>query len=195
MQNYDDESKVYRLFLNTETGFPNLVSNTNRNSCVWNVDYDSLFNRDNYKYKNCRLRYKLITRESTNIIPVSNTGVIAVNGLSSPYVSKNTHMLPLDIVTPIMRATANGATTGTIVGSAGNQTTSTTASTYAITGHIESDTMATTGLDISMPYGLTQLNIQFWSYGFGAIGDGDNVLQTMSVDYNVILQFELYNEK
>ena len=195
MQNYDEESKVYRLFLNTETGFPNLLSNSNKNSCVWNVDYDSLFNRDNYKYKNCRLRYKLISRENTNINPVAGAGIIAVSGLSSPYVSKNTHMLPLDIVTPIMRATANGATTGTITGSAPNQTTATTASTYAITGHIESDTMATTGLDISMPYGLTQLNIQFWEFGFGSIGDGNNVLQTVMSDYNAIFQFELYNQK
>ena len=87
------------------------------------MDYDSLFNRDNYKYKNCRLRYKLISRENTNINPVSGAGVIAVNGLASPYVSKNTHMLPLDIVTPIIRAFANGATTGTISGSAPIQTT------------------------------------------------------------------------
>lgn len=194
MQNYDEESKVYRLFLNTETGFPDLVSNSNRNSCVWNVDYDSLFNRDNYKYKNCRLRYKLISRESADLNPVSNTGVIAVNGLSSSYVSKNTNMLPLDIITPAMRLFGNGATTGTIA-TGTPQTTTTSTSTFNVRGQIISDTMATTGLDILMPYGLSQLNIQFWSYGFGAIGDGDNVLQTMSVDYNVIFQFELYNEK
>ena len=195
MQNYDEESKVYRLFLNTETGFPNLVSNTNKNNCIWNVDYDSLFNRDNYNYKNCRLRYKLITRQSASIVPVSNTGVLALNGLSSPYVSKNTNMLPLDIIVPIMHLTGNGATTGTIAGTAPSQTTTTSSSTYTVLGSIVSDTMNTTGIDIQMPYGLSPLNVQFWSYGFGAIGDSDNVLQSVVPDYNVIFQFELYNPK
>jgi hypothetical protein len=189
------ESQVYRLFLNTETGFQNLLSNSDKANVSWLVDYDSLFNRDNYNYKNCRLRYKLISQESPDIVPTTNTGVIALNGLSSSYVSKNTNMLPLDIITPTMRYIGSGAVTGTIAGTAPSQTTTQTASVWNPRGQLIGDTMGQTGVDIAMPYGLSPFNVQFWLYGFGSRSNADNVLQSLLVDYNLMLQFELYNPK
>jgi len=189
------ESQVYRLFLNTETGFPNILSNSDKSNTSWLVDYDSLFNRDNYNYKNCRLRYKLVSQTSTSINAAANTGVLAINGLSSRYVSKNTSMLPLDIIVPTMTSTGTGSTPGTIAGNAPSQTTTQPAALFTARGQLISDTMATTGIDIQMPFGMTSLNPQFWQVGFGATGNEDNILQTLVPEYILLLQFELYNPK
>ncbi len=202
MEEYPD-CQVYRLLLNTETGFPNLINNTDKANVSWNVDYDSLFNRDNYAYKNCRLRYKFISQESGSITADANTGILAINGLSSRYVSKNTSMLPLDIISPQFRYTGLGSTpvtsTGTISGTAPSQTTANTftqaASLYTYKAHMYSDTMATTGIDIQIPYGMTTLNVQLWQIGFGAFNNADNILQTLTPEYLLMLQFELYNPK
>lgn len=188
------ESQVYRLFLNTESGFPGILSNSDKANTSWLVDYDSLFNRDNYAYKNCRLRYKLVSQPSATIDPAANTGVLAINGLSSRYVSKNTNMLPLDIYAPIMTATGTGSTPGTIT--AGTpQTVSQPAALFTVRGQIIMDTMATTGIDIQMPFGMTSINPQFWQAGFGSTGNADNILQTVMPEYMLMLQFELYNPK
>lgn len=202
MEEYPD-CQVYRLLLNTETGFPNLLNNTDKANVSWNVDYDSLFNRDNYAYKNCRLRYKIISQESGSITSGANTGILAINGLSSRYVSKNTSMLPLDIITPTFRYTGLGSTpgssTGTITGTAPSQTTANTftqpASLYTYKAHLCGDTMATTGVDIQIPYGMTTLNVQLWQAGFGAGNNEDNILQTFIPEYLLMIQFELYNPK
>lgn len=188
------ESQVYRLFLNTETGFPGILSNTNKASTSWLVDYDSLFNRDNYAYKNCRLRYRLVSQPAGSIDAAANTGVLAINGLSSRYVSKNTNMLPLDIIVPTMFATGTGSTPGTIT--AGTpQVVAQPAALFTVRGQLIADTMATTGVDIQMPFGMTSINPQFWQVGFGATGNADNILQTLAAEYMLILQFELYNPK
>jgi hypothetical protein len=189
------ESQVYRLFLNTETGFPNILANSDKANTSWLVDYDSLFNRDNYNYKNCRLRYKLISQPSGSIDATANTGVLAINGLSSRYVSKNTHMLPLDIIVPKMTYTGTGTVAGTITGTAPSQTTSQTPALFTVRGQLIADTIATTGIDIDMPFGMTTLNPQFWQIGFGSNGNADNILQTLVSEYVLMLQFELYNPK
>jgi len=189
------ESQVYRLFLNTETGFPNIISNSDKANTKWNVDFDSLFNRDNYNYRNCRLRYKLVSQESASIDAAANTGALAINGLSSRYVSKNTNMLPLDIYVPTMRYIGTGTTPGTIAGNAPSQTTSQPAALFTVRGQIILDTLSTTGIDINVPYGMTELNPQFWQVGFGANGNADNILQTVMPEYMLMLQFELYNPK
>ena len=189
------ESQVYRLLLNTETGFPNIIKNTDKANTSWNVDFDSLFNRDNYNYRNCRLRYKLVSQESASVDAAANTGLLAINGLSSRYISKNTNMLPLDIYAPTMRYIGTGTTPSTITTSTTPQTVSQPAALFTVRGQIVLDTMATTGVDINVPYGMSEINPQFWQYGFGANGNADNILQTLIPEYMLLLQFELYNPK
>jgi hypothetical protein len=104
-------------------------------------------------------------------------------------------MLPLDIIVPTMTNTGTGTVAGTITGTAPSQTTSKTSTLFTARGQLISDTMATTGIDIQMPFGMTSLNPQFWQVGFGATGNEDNILQTLVPEYILLLQFELYNPK
>lgn len=162
----DTDSQIYRLHLSTWTGFPGLLDNSNKASVSWNVDYDSLFNRENYNYKNCRLRYKLVSDANTNISHVANNGVLAISGLGSINSSKNISIGVLDPIVPTIGSTH---------------------------GWFNLSTMDEVGIDISMPYGLSVINPQFWDSGFGA--NGNAVLQTMTSQYSLVLSFELYNHK
>jgi len=162
------ESQVYRLYLSTMTGFPNLLNNTDKANVTWQVDFDSLFNRENYNYKNCRLRYKLVSDPATNTSHINNKGVLAINGLSSRYTSKNTPYLVLDNLIPVASSTH---------------------------GWFDITTMAEVGVDIVVPYGLSTINPQLWDNGFGSTTTGNAVLQTFTANYTLVLSFELYNPK
>ena len=164
------DSKIYRLNLNSVTGFPNILDNSNKASVSWQVDFDSLFNRENYKYQNCRLRYKLQSHPQAHasLNHTNNIGILAVNGLVSPYSSKNTPMLVLDQILPHLATSL---------------------------GWFELNTMDEVGVDILMPYGLGTINPQFYFTGFGCPSDGFNILQTFTGDYLVTFAFELYNPK
>lgn len=161
------DSQVYRLYVCSVTGFPGLINNTDKANVSWLIDYDVLFNRENYKYENCRLRYRFFSHPGTiaNISHVTNNGVLVANGLNSRHVSKNTSALVLDNVTP------------------------TTSSSH---GWFQISSMDEVGLDIIVPYGLSSLNIQLWD---GAFGAPTSVLQNFPTDYTLILAFELYNPK
>jgi len=161
------DSQVYRLYLSSATGFPSIISNTDKSNVSWLIDYDVMFNRENYKYENCRLRYKFVSDPATtaSINHVANKGVLVANGLTSRNTSKNTSSLVLDNIMP------------------------TTSSTH---GWFDQTSMSDIGLDIIMPYGLSSLNIQLWDNAFGA---SSSVLQIFPTDYTLILSFELYNPK
>jgi hypothetical protein len=162
------ESQIYRLYLSTWTGFPNLISNGDKANVSWQVDFDSLFNRENYNYKNCRLRYKLVSDPATNTTHINNKGVLVVSGLSSRYTSKNTSGLVLDNIIPFEST---------------------------MHGWFDITTMSDVGVDITVPYGLSIINPQLWDSGFGSTTTGNTVLQTFTAHYTLVLSFELYNHK
>lgn len=166
--------KVYSLYLNTNTGFPNLFDNTSTANVKWNVDWDSLFSRENYKYKNCMLRVRLVG-ENNATQETSNTSGVLVGNFGQSYTGKNVSNV---VIAPIDLVRANIYAAGVW----------TNAQAY-----IDINTMTDAhGLQIDVPYGFSMLNLQMWRNGYASVGDVENLLVTNAVPYYVILQFELF---
>lgn len=164
------DSQVYRLFLSSTNGFSGLISNSDKYNSSWQVDYDSLFNGENYKFKNCRLRYKLRSNPITSLGHITGFGTLVINGLSSQNNSKNTSGLVADNIIP---------------------SASTTHGWYDLT------TMDEIGIDIIVPYGLSTINPQFWDLSFGSKDslNPPQFITNFTATYTLILSFELYNPK
>ena len=166
--------KMFSLYLNTNTGFRNLINNTSTADVTWLVDYDSLFNRENYKYKNCNVRVRLVGE--TNLTQdTSNTSGVLVANFGQSYTGKNVAGLvlaPIDLTRSIIYSG------GTFVN--GNAYIDINTTTNAL------------GQTIDMPRGITQLNLQMFRNGYGAAGDAENIPVTNTVPYYVIFHFELF---
>jgi hypothetical protein len=168
--------KVYTLYLNSNTGFRGLINNSDYANVSWLVDWDSLFNRENYLYKYCAVRFRMVGEINTGIQDNNQTlGVLAANfgatfsGKNAPYVVLGS----LDLK-PVA---------------------SFTTPTYTNVGNmIDTETMThAQGQQIDMPIGLTTLNLQLWKDAFGCNGDANNTLVASSSthQYYIIFQFEL----
>lgn len=166
--------RTYSLYLNTNTGAPNLLDNTSTANVKWLVDWDSLFNRDNYIYKNCQVRIRLVG-ENNATQDTSNTSGVLVANFGQSYVGGN--------VAGVVLAPIDLTRSNIYVSSAW-----TNAQAY-----IDINTMTNAyGQNIDMPVGLNTLNLQMWRNGYGANGDAENILVTNTVQYYAIIQFELY---
>lgn len=170
--------RTYTLYLNSNVGFPGLVRTNPNNNVSWLIDWDSLFSRENYKYKNCRVRYKLVGETNTTATQATDNclGLLVAN-FGQSFSGKNTSYLVLGAIDQIHTqslATATWTNTGTAMTSE--------TMTYA---H---------GQQIDVPYGLKELTLQMWKVGYGAVGDTDNVLidNNSNSQYFIIFQFELY---
>jgi len=169
--------KLYTLYLNSNTGFRGLINNSDYANIIWNVDWDSLFNRDNYKYKCCVVRFRMVGEINTSIQDNNQTlGLIAAN-FGQNYTGKN---VPYVVLAPIdLKPVASFASP-----------------TYTNVGNmIDVETMShAQGQQIDMPIGLTAFNIQLWKDAYGAIGDANNtfVASSSAFQYYIILQFELF---
>lgn len=173
--------KVFTLYLNANTGFPGLIDNANYANVSWNVDYDSLFNRENYNYKYCNMRFRMVSEINTTSEPNDQTMGVIVANFGQNYTGKN---VAYCVLAPIDVKPVSNFTPGT-------------PGTYTPQGiMIDVETMThALGQQIDVPYGLRSLNIQLWKDAYGCAGDANNILVDSSSTqyYYIIFQFELYN--
>lgn len=76
---------TYFLYLSSFPNAPYLTSNADPANVKFMINWDTFFNRDNYRYKSCRVRFSFRSNPCTttnyNYAPNSFTGFIAVDGL------------------------------------------------------------------------------------------------------------------
>lgn len=164
----------FTLLLNSEKlisqgGFV-INSDTNAN-VLYRVDFDELFQQRNKLYKYAHIRGQLISeRVSSSPLP-SSIGNLSIMGLGLGN-TDGVEGVPLIFSLNIGSPTASGDTSlGYFMTSFG-----------ASLGNSEEGTQFT-----SIPYGIREFSIQYTSLT-GAIQAGGNL-----GNYNLILQFELYN--
>jgi hypothetical protein len=166
--------KVYTLYLCSLDGFRGLntvVSDPNNSS--WNVDYDALFNRDNYIYKNCVVRVNMQGLKNTGTTLENTAGVLVAN-FGQNFTGKNIGGVVLGQLVPTLAYDWDG-------------TEYLSTALYQVLNTMDD----AQGQQIDMPYGLNTLNLQQWREGFGAVGSAGNTLLPNPPHYNIILQFEL----
>ena len=166
--------KTFSLYLNTNSGFPNLISNASTADVKWMVDWDSLFNRENYKHKHCQVRIRLVGENNATQDTANTSGVLVAN-FGQSFTGKNGQgivLAPIDLTRSNIYVSAAWANTN---------------------AYIDINTMGNAmGQNIDIPVGLNVLNLQMWRNGYGSYGDAEDIKITNSVPYYVILQFELY---
>jgi hypothetical protein len=175
------ESVSYNLYLSSFAKAPYLVDNTNLASVKYNINWDTFFNRDNYRYKSCRLRYKFLSDPSTSINgytydPTDFNGVIVANGLP-----------------PMSNPIYGGTIVGTIEVAGINYNVATVATTNTVL--VGSDLNAAVGQSIQVPTGFREVTIQLWQNTFASTSPVLlNTITNMGLgNWNLILNFELYD--
>lgn len=172
--------KIYTLYLNANTGFSGLISNSDYANVSWAVDWDSLFNRENYIYKNCVVRFRMVSEINTALQSNNQTFGVLVANFGQNFTGKNVANV---VLAPIEIKPVSSFATGS-------------PPTYTAVGNmIDIETMThANGQQINVPIGLTTLNLQMWKDAYGAIGDANNVLiaNSSTVQYYIIFQFELF---
>lgn len=173
--------KVYTLFLNTRNGFSQKISPvgvSGTNNVTWNVDWDALFNRDNYVYKTCNLRVSMASAiMSGTPSTAEGFGVLTAN-FGQNFTGKNVQSVVLGQLKPSIQYSYDSQALLYYV-------------PFGVSLNVNTLDDAL-GQQIDMPYGLNQLTIQQWKIGFGLqITDALNVLLTNAPTYTILLQFEL----
>ena len=166
----DDDRTVYTMYLNTYSDFPTLFNNSSKVDVTWLVNWDQFFDNENLNYNKCKVRVQLLSVGSASVTQADFQGVLVCN-LSSRYNGNIIRSTPLGLI--------NVSTTPT-----------------AGTNVFSVDTLQTLGQNIAVPYGSSPFNLQMFKTGFGAVGSASNALLGVdSINYQVILQFELYDER
>lgn len=162
---------VYSVLLNTAiTSSFYQAQYSAKNQVSWNINFDDLFKGDNDKYKNCRVRYNLVSTSWTSGSDEwgSYAGYLACNLASSQQLNRG------------FSGTALGLLVPSRVGSLDNSPTTTNA--------FNTSTLQENGVDITVPRGLQQLQISFVQ------DNPTGSLMTWSTypDWMLLLTFELY---
>lgn len=162
----------YTVYLSTQVTSPvynNIVplDKTNLSNVSWRADWDNIFNKENYNYKYCRVRFYLTSESFTASVPPSADwtnycGYLAVS-LPSSYNATTTNGTILGLISP-----SDSPVTGTNIHC------------------IIASTMSEIGVDINVPTSTQQLNISM-------INDNDFQFLTTFKEYQILLNFELYN--
>ena len=172
--------KLYTLYLNSNTGFRGLINNSDYANVSWLIDWDSLFNRDNYLYKYCTVRFRMVGEINTSIQTNDKTLGVLVGNFGATYSGKNVPYVVLGSLDlkPVSSFAAGSPPTYTAVGNM-----------------IDTETMTHAhGQQIDIPIGLNTLNLQLWKDAYGAAGDANNtfVASSSTHQYYIIFQFELF---
>jgi len=162
---------VYTLWLSTQITTPVTsvvpIDQSNLAKASWRVDFDSLFRKENYNYKYCRVRYNLIGESFTASSPAggdwTNYNSYLAVSLPSSFNSLTTSGTVLGLVFP-----QDSPITGTGVHC------------------IISNTMNEYGVDINVPTSTQVLTVTFMNWITNLPND---VMQ----NYQVLFAFELYN--
>lgn len=162
---------VYSVLLNTAiTSAYYQAQYTAKNQVSWNINFDDLFKGDNDKYKNCRVRYNLVSTAWASGADEwgSYVGYLACNLASAHQLNSG------------FSGTAFGLIVPSRVGSLDNSATTTNA--------FNSSTLQDNGIDITVPRGLQQVQISLVQ------DNPTGSLMTWSTypDWMLFLSFELY---
>jgi hypothetical protein len=161
---------TYNLYLNTvdSTGF----YNGNFSSSTWFVHWDQLFKGENYKYKKCRLRFKILGRIS------SAAGITFVNSLCNISCSLPTNFSSSNTLFPTL------LNIGVL--------NSSSITTTRLTTPMITNTVETLGVNCQIPKGSFPLTIGIAQMAnFSKLTDFGSTAQNFN--YNIHLQFELYD--
>ena len=161
-------TKVYTLYLSTSVISPttNLIvplNVTDKGNATWQVDFRSLFNGDNNRFKRCQVRFNLQSSSWTAGGTDWNTfqGYLSLN-LPSTYTASTSKGTPLGLIFPIDAPTTSTTTHVYQVSTLGNAV----------------------GVDINMPSDNQLVNFQFLNDdSFSNIGSVP--------DWQILLSFEL----
>jgi len=166
---------IYSLYLNTAD--TNTISNTDNTIISWLVDFDSLFRKENYNYKKCKLRFKMVTRvpviAAPNLPKFQGSISYLACSLSSNYNATNL-LRPTILNTFVLRDTY--------------------ITTTRQTNHENVNTAENVGTSINMPF-----NTQLFTISNGDVANFSNITNygttgyTLSFNYVIHLQFELYD--
>lgn len=160
--------RLYTLYLNTKitTGFLAPTNKTNLNCVYFSVPWESVFptsmNAKRYLNPNakCRIKAHLVSAASSGIIWANHKGTLRIGGMVSN--SQNpTNGVILGVVKPVVSATSTS------------------------NWYLECDTIATDGIEISIP---TNNNICI-----GLYNDAGNAMSN-SLEYELILHFEIEDD-
>lgn len=166
----EDDRTIYTMYLNTYDSFPSMYSNASKANVSWLVNWDQFFDNDNLRYNKCKVRIQLISVGDATVTQADFQGVL-VSNFASRYNGNIIRDTPLGII-------------------------SVTATPTATINIFSVDTLQTLGQNISVPYGSQYLTLGLYKPGYGAVGSASNVLLGVtSINYQVMLQFELYDEK
>ena len=146
-----------------------VLVNTTQTITTFSINFDEIFKGENYKYKKCRIRIKALN--ITNGIPTftSSLGYVGCS-LASNYNDTKLITPTLFNITALVDTTIT-STRQTFIPS--------------------TDTAASLGSNINMPFGSQYLIISF--------GDADDLTTTLSLstslnlNYELLLLFELYD--
>lgn len=175
------ESVSYSLYLSTFSSAPFLTANADLANVKYNINWDSFFNRDNYRYRSCRIRHQFLSDPCSSATysynPSTFNGVIVANGLT----------------------TTNGSPYGgTVLGLMTTQCVPYLANSVAVNNStvLFSDYLNYPGQNIQMPQGYRELNIQLWGNNYAANGSGTLLSTVANIplnNWNLNIVFELYD--
>lgn len=174
-------SVSYSLYLSSVATAPYQTSNSDLANVKYNINWDSFFNGDNYRYKKCRITYQYLSDPTSSATysydPLNFSGVIVAAGLTttngSPYGGVVLGIVDVKTIPYI--------TAGTAVN---NQTV------------LYSDYLQQPGQNISIPQGQRELAIQLWS---NFASNGAKLLSAVSpvnipfTNWILNMVFELYD--
>jgi hypothetical protein len=167
-----NKSEVFNLYLSSNTNCPFLIDGTDKNNCLYRVEFDSLFQGKAKKYNYCELRvlFNSLRNSSSTSAIASTTGNLVLRGGLSELNNYGTTGVYLCEAVPQ-------------VGVFNTTTPSTVDGWYYYTNNLGN----ISGTPIVVPEGSQQFRIQLVGIA------SQNLLTTLAVNYDIILQFELSN--
>jgi len=164
----------YTLYLTTDSIPQNLqVSPFNKVDLAnvsWNINWDALFNNEQSKYKHCRLRFEYISETQDGVSQWDNyLGYLTCN-LGTSHMATTGEGTILGLLYLTYKRRFIGAR-------------------VAVDCHLfELNTMNTAGIDIIIPRGNSIFNVKMMN------DDSFTTLVGVNENYQILMQFELYNE-
>lgn len=162
---------VYSLYLNNFNPQGNVFSkNFGYTSCTWLVDFDNLFKGENYKYSKCRIRFKMVSKTDNALQSFFSSINLICCSLPSVYCSNALFPTILNVLA--LQDSNVAITPKTVIP--------------------QTNTVETTGVNIAVPKGSFPLTIALAKST--NINDYSTLVSTTTIiNYNIHLQFELYD--
>lgn len=163
----------YSLYLTTNRIPENLqvspVNNSNLANVSWNINWDTLFNNEQSKYKHCRLRIEMITQFKLSFSNWDTyLGYLTCN-LASNHMASTGEGTILALLYYTYKTRYAPATRAPSEES-----------------QFEINTMNTPGVDIIIPTGNSIFNVKLMN------DDAITIFNQHAENYQILLQFELY---